>query len=122
MSDFPNPTGPGRPAARVLMALSDLDEAQTLEAALVEARCEVERTDVAGARAVLGAEPWTAVLTDADEYVLIHSPANGMGVKRSGDLRHWRDVGKSITLGQRDWPWAETRLTAGFGLFSTDLR
>jgi hypothetical protein len=52
------------------------------------------------------------VLIEGDEYVLFHSPANGIGVKRSGDLRNWRDVGL-ITLGQKDWAWAENRLTAG---------
>ena len=59
------------------------------------------------------------VLVGNDEYILIHSPRNGMGVKRSTDLRNWRDVGQVITLGQKQWPWAETRLTAGFVL---DLR
>jgi hypothetical protein len=59
------------------------------------------------------------VLVDEDEYILIHSPRNGMGVKRSTNLRNWRDVGQVITLGQKQWPWAETRLTAGFVL---DLR
>lgn len=59
------------------------------------------------------------VLIDGDEYVLIHSPDNGMGVKRSKDLIHWQDAGPRITLGQAEWPWAETRLTAGFVL---DLR
>lgn len=59
------------------------------------------------------------VLVDNDEYVLFHSPENGIGVKRSGDLRAWRDVSEIITLGQRDWPWAQGRLTAGFVL---DLR
>lgn len=58
------------------------------------------------------------VLIEDDEYVLFHSPSNGVGVKRSSDLRQWRDVGL-ITLGQKDWPWAETRLTAGVVL---DLR
>ncbi|MBC8373108.1 MAG: hypothetical protein H8E53_05905, partial [Planctomycetes bacterium] len=33
--------------------------------------------------------------------------------------KRWRDVGKLIVLGQKDWPWAETRLTAGCVL---DLR
>jgi len=58
------------------------------------------------------------VLVDhaADEYVMFHSPANGVGVKRSRDLKDWRDVGL-LTLGQRDWPWARAgRLTAGFVL------
>lgn len=58
------------------------------------------------------------ILIDGDQYVLFHSPANGLGVKRSTDLRHWRDGGL-LTLGQRDWPWAKGRLTAGFVL---DLR
>jgi len=59
------------------------------------------------------------VLVDRDQYILIHSPGNGVGIKRSEDLENWRDVGELITLGQAQWPWAETRLTAGFVL---DLR
>ena len=59
------------------------------------------------------------VLIDQDEYLLFHSPENGIGVKRSPDLINWRDVGDLITLGQEDWPWAERRLTAGVVL---DLR
>ena len=59
------------------------------------------------------------VLIDNDEYVLMHSPPNGMGIKRSKDLKNWQAVGELITLGQQNWPWAETRLTAGFVL---DLR
>lgn len=58
------------------------------------------------------------VLVDRGEYVMFHSPANGVGVKRSRDLRTWRDEGL-LTLGQKDWPWARGRLTAGFVL---DLR
>ncbi|PTX96010.1 hypothetical protein DB345_09415 [Spartobacteria bacterium LR76] len=58
------------------------------------------------------------VITDRDEYVLFHSPDNGIGVKRSRDLKHWRDEG-IFFLGQKDWPWAAGRLTAGFVL---DLR
>jgi hypothetical protein len=58
------------------------------------------------------------VLIDAAEYVLFHSPANGIGIKRSRDLREWRDEGL-LTLGQQAWPWAQGRLTAGFVL---DLR
>ncbi|NQU22764.1 MAG: hypothetical protein HQ567_15915 [Candidatus Nealsonbacteria bacterium] len=59
------------------------------------------------------------VLVHDDEYVLFHSPANGIGIKRSKDLLHWRDWAEPITLGQANWPWAETRLTAGVVL---DLR
>lgn len=51
------------------------------------------------------------LLVDGDEYVLIHSPGNGVGVKRSRDLKTWRDVG-IYTLGQDEWPWAQGRLTA----------
>lgn len=58
------------------------------------------------------------VIRDGREYVLFHSPANGLGVKRSADLRDWRDEG-ILTLGQGAWPWAQGRLTAGFVL---DLR
>ena len=59
------------------------------------------------------------VLVDGDEYVLFHSPGNGVGVKRSKDLKQWRDVDELITLGQEQWQWAETRITAGVVL---DLR
>lgn len=58
------------------------------------------------------------VLIEKDEYVMFHSPGNGVGVKRSKDLKNWRDAGL-ITLGQKEWPWAQGRLTAGFAL---DLR
>jgi hypothetical protein len=58
------------------------------------------------------------VIVDGDDYVLFHSPGNGIGVKRSRDLRTWRDAGL-LTLGQKAWTWAQGRLTAGFVL---DLR
>ena len=58
------------------------------------------------------------VLVDKNEYVLFHSPQNGIGVKRSPDLKQWRDGG-IFFLGQKQWPWAQGRLTAGFAL---DLR
>lgn len=58
------------------------------------------------------------VIVDKGEYVLVHSPKNGIGVKRSGDLEHWKDVAL-LTLGQKDWAWAQGRITAGFVL---DLR
>jgi hypothetical protein len=59
------------------------------------------------------------VLVDRGEYLLFHSPENGIGMKRSPDGVNWRDVGELITLGQEGWPWAERRLTAGVVL---DLR
>ena len=58
------------------------------------------------------------VIVDRNEYVLFHSPPNGIGIKRSKDLELWRDEG-IVTLGQSDWDWAKGRLTAGFVL---DLR
>jgi hypothetical protein len=58
------------------------------------------------------------VIVDGNDYVLFHSPENGIGLKRSCDLKQWRDEGV-VFLGQKDWPWAQGRLTAGFAL---DLR
>ncbi len=58
------------------------------------------------------------VIVDENEYVLFHSPQNGIGIKRSSDLQQWRDDGLFF-LGQKQWPWAQGRLTAGFAL---DLR
>lgn len=56
------------------------------------------------------------VVRDGADYVLFHSPGNGIGVKRSTDLSAWREEGL-LTLGQKDWPWArDGRLTAGFVL------
>jgi hypothetical protein len=53
------------------------------------------------------------VLVENGEYVLVHSPKNGIAFKRSLDLHTWRDWGSLVTLGQADWPWARGRLTAG---------
>ncbi|MHB8897266.1 MAG: sialidase family protein [Thermoguttaceae bacterium] len=58
------------------------------------------------------------VLTGDDRYVIFHSPQNGIGIKTSKDLKEFRDAGL-LTLGQKDWPWAQGRLTAGHVL---DLR
>ena len=55
------------------------------------------------------------VIVDQNDYVLFYSPENGIGVKRSTDLRTWRDEGV-LTLGQKKWPWASGRITAGFVL------
>ena len=58
------------------------------------------------------------VLAAGGDYVMLHSPDNGIGLKRSTDLRTWREDGL-LLLGQSEWPWAQGRLTAGFVL---DLR
>jgi hypothetical protein len=54
------------------------------------------------------------VIVQGGEYVLFYSPKNGIGVKRSADLVHWREDVPPLTFGQDGWPWAETRLTAGY--------
>lgn len=53
------------------------------------------------------------VLVEDDEYILFHSPKNGIAIKRSSDLEHWEDWGHLITLGQENWDWAKGRITAG---------
>ncbi|MCX5772586.1 MAG: family 43 glycosylhydrolase, partial [Candidatus Hydrogenedentes bacterium] len=53
-------------------------------------------------------------VADNGDYVMIYSPNdNGIGVKRSRDLVHWRDE-PTLYLGQKDWPWAWTRITGGY--------
>lgn len=59
------------------------------------------------------------VLIDGDDYLMFHSPENGIGMKRSPDMKNWRDLGELITLGQRQWDWARGRITAGYVM---DLR
>lgn len=54
------------------------------------------------------------VIVQGKDYVLFYAPKNGIGVKHSSDLQHWRDDGPPITLGQSHWPWSEARLTAGY--------
>jgi Glycosyl hydrolases family 32 N-terminal domain len=59
------------------------------------------------------------VFVNGNEYVLVYAPVhgsdiNGVEMRRSSDLMNWRDDGPKVTLGQKDWPWAETRLTAGY--------
>ena len=54
-----------------------------------------------------------SVLNENNEYVLIHSPSNGMAIKRSPDLKNWKNWGNLITLGQSEWEWAKGRITAG---------
>ncbi|MEO6187951.1 MAG: hypothetical protein ABIO82_04345 [Ginsengibacter sp.] len=54
-----------------------------------------------------------SVLYENNEYILFHSPKNGIGAKRSQDLQHWRGWLQPTILGQKDWPWAKGRITAG---------
>jgi hypothetical protein len=52
------------------------------------------------------------VIRQGDEYVMFHSPRNGIGVKRSKDPESWGPDVQLLKLGQKDWPWAQGRLTA----------
>ncbi|MHC4228049.1 MAG: glycosyl hydrolase 53 family protein [Planctomycetota bacterium] len=52
------------------------------------------------------------VIRQGDEYVMFHSPSNGIGVKRSKDPKSWGQDTQLLTLGQKQWPWAQGRLTA----------
>jgi hypothetical protein len=55
----------------------------------------------------------TCMLVENNQYVLFHSPPNGIRIKKSDDLKTWIDWGELITLGQADWIWAKGRITAG---------
>lgn len=60
------------------------------------------------------------VIVKDDKYYLFHSPANGIGIKVSDDLKNWADWSEPVTLGQEQWDWAKGRLTAGFVLDLTE--
>ena len=53
------------------------------------------------------------VLIEENEYILFHSPQNGIGMKKSNYLINWKNFGKKITLGQKEWEWAKGRISAG---------
>lgn len=52
------------------------------------------------------------VLYKDGEYVLFHSPENGIGIKKSSKPDAWGPDEKLLVLGQEGWPWAKRRLTA----------
>jgi hypothetical protein len=56
------------------------------------------------------------ILKEKDQYVMFHSPENGIGVMRSNDLKSWVHDDTLLTFGQQDWDWARGRITAGFVL------
>ncbi len=56
------------------------------------------------------------IIWNNEEYLMFHSPENGIGIKHAADLLHWKDEPLLLTLGQADWPWAKGRITAGFVL------
>lgn len=55
------------------------------------------------------------IIKDRDRYLLIHSPANGIGIKESYNLKTWTDIGV-YTLDQEHWDFAKGRLTAAFAI------
>ncbi|CAM3987657.1 exo-alpha-sialidase [Paenibacillus alkaliterrae] len=56
------------------------------------------------------------ILHDDGQYIMFHSPPNGIGVMRSNDLQHWSHDEGLLTFGQSEWEWAKGRVTAGFVL------
>jgi len=62
------------------------------------------------------------VIIDHGDYLMFYSPGNGTGVMRSHDGVTWREDQPSIVLGQKDWPWAETRITAGYVVDMRNIR
>ena len=56
------------------------------------------------------------IIDNNEEFIMFHSPENGIGIKRSKNLVHWTDDKEVLTLGQQNWPWAKGRITAGFVL------
>jgi sucrose-6-phosphate hydrolase SacC (GH32 family) len=56
------------------------------------------------------------ILKVHNQYVMFHSPENGIGIMRSSDLRSWTHEESLLTLGQQQWEWARGRITAGFVL------
>lgn len=59
------------------------------------------------------------VLRVGNEYLMLHSTRNGIGIKRSKSLDDWADEGTKVYLGQEDWAWAKERLTAATALDMT---
>ena len=52
------------------------------------------------------------VLHKDGQYILFHSPENGIGLKKSNSPTEWGEDEYLITLGQDQWVWAQRRLTA----------
>lgn len=52
------------------------------------------------------------VIVKDDEYLIFHSPENGIGLLSSKDLIHFKNCGITY-LSQNRWNWAKDRITAG---------
>ncbi|MBQ4284814.1 MAG: hypothetical protein IJB96_12915 [Lachnospira sp.] len=61
------------------------------------------------------------VVQKDNKYYMFHSPYNGIGIMESDDCVCWKDTGVLLTLGQRDWTWAQGRITAGFVMDMADV-
>lgn len=60
------------------------------------------------------------VLFHNGEYLLYHSPQNGIGCYHTKDFRTFSSD-PILTFGQADWHWAQSRITAGFVLDGTQI-
>ncbi len=56
------------------------------------------------------------VIEKNGEYLIFHSPKNGIAAMKTRDFVSFEPFGELITLGQSSWDWAKGRLTAGFVL------
>lgn len=52
------------------------------------------------------------ILKQGNEYVMFHSPDNGIGVKRSKSLGEWGKDEQVLFLDQPNWDWSKGRITA----------
>ena len=59
------------------------------------------------------------VLVEDGTYLLLHSPHNGIGLKKSDDLSVWQDCG-TVLPKESNEEWANGRLTAAFAMKNED--
>lgn len=55
------------------------------------------------------------VIKKNGEYLIFHSPENGIGLIKTKDFKKFKDCGVTF-LCQQNWKWAKDRITAGFVL------
>lgn len=55
------------------------------------------------------------VIKKDGEYLIFHSPENGIGLIKTYDFKKFEDCGVTY-LNQKKWTWAKDRITAGFVL------
>lgn len=60
-----------------------------------------------------GGENVSIIRKDDGNFLMFHSPSDGIGIKESDDLVNWKDIGMAQIEGRGNWPWAKGRLTAG---------